>query len=98
MHPKGETVCHWDPLKGLELPPDTNKTCESLADRYSYRCLSNPPYSEQLGGGFLGPGTEDWAQTVAYYVYGDEYNTSTIGLGSSPIRRQYVKEQIDKLR
>jgi hypothetical protein len=51
------------------------------------------PYSYDNTGG--GPGSENWAQAFAYYVY-DGYNPDTIGLHK--IRRQYVKKQIANIR
>ena len=44
------------------------------------------------GGPFVeGPGWEDWAQSLAYYVY-PSYDLTTYGLRQR--RRNYVQEQI----
>ena len=95
-------VCYWNPSAAIEDPPDTLKHCE--LDPSDPDCLRNPPYSSTygslpLGLGYVveGPGWEDWAQSLAFYVYGKALYTNSIGLGANSIRRKYIEEQIAKL-
>jgi hypothetical protein len=74
----------------IEPSPDTRIVCEQNPMLKSCKKL---PYSYDNTGG--GPGSENWAQAFAYYVY-DGYNPDTIGLHK--IRRQYVKKQIANIR
>jgi hypothetical protein len=93
--PGGE-ICYWDPLRSIEPPPDT------CADPTDVDCINNNgdqyPYSSSYGNGgpiFTGPGAEDWANTLGYYVYPNYRQGDVIGL--KKIRRQYVKKQIANL-
>jgi RHS repeat-associated protein len=81
-----------------EPAPDTTRYCDEKPN--DPNCLKNPPYSSKYGyllGApfFTQPGAEDWAQTLAYFVYTKYQSETTIGLGST--RRQYVQDQIDNL-
>lgn len=78
-----------------ELPADT---CHNPND---VRCTQSPnpyPYSSSYGNGgalFTHPGAEDWANSLGYYAFPRYRQPDVLGLG--PIRRQYVKKQIDNL-
>jgi RHS repeat-associated protein len=79
-----------------EAPPDTLRIC--LANPNSPKC-ENPPYSSTYGKngslGALPAGAEDWANSLAYFVYPGYRQSEVIGLGK--VRRQYVKQQIANL-
>lgn len=76
-----------------ELPPDV------CLDPTNIDCTKPPyPYSTsygQAGAVFTGPGAEDWANALAYYVYPEYRQHQVIGLGKA--RRQYVRKQIGNL-
>jgi hypothetical protein len=92
-YPDGED-CYIDMSKAKELPPDTLRMCvKPSSPKDKLYCLQNLPYSYLDTG--AGPGTENWAQALAYYVYPSYDSKNTIRFGS--IRRQYVEEQIAKL-
>ena len=75
-----------------ELPPDTPLAC--VNNPLGANC---PPYSAGFGGFpvLTGPGAEDWANSLAYYVYPNFNQGYAIGLG--PIRKQYVQEKISNI-
>jgi RHS repeat-associated protein len=88
--------CEWDTSQSIEPPPDT------CADPTNTSCTNNGgdpyPYSSSYGNGgriFTGPGAEDWATALGYYVYTDYKQPDVIGLRK--VRRQYVKKQIANL-
>ena len=84
------TGCHLAMSQVIEYSPDTLIDCDGYSTEEKCRAL---PYSyENTGGGI---GIENWAQTLAYYVYPNYRSSTTIGL--QPIRRQYVKKQIANL-
>jgi RHS repeat-associated protein len=84
--------CYWDTSKAIEPAPDATINCNPKQPRPG--CLGGKvPYSQTYGGAgplVEGPGWEDWAQSLAYYVY-PSYDTSTYGL--EPTRRSYVEAQ-----
>lgn len=89
----------WDPAKSLEPPPDATRNC-TLYPHGAGCPQGQKPYSQTYGMPVLGriiegPGWEDWAQSLAYYVY-RSYDLTTYGLES--IRRNYVEEQIRAAR
>ena len=88
-------VCYWDPSQSVEAPPDTLRICK---EKPNDKMCEKPPYSSTYGNSgplFSSVGAEDWAQSLAYFVYPDYQSDITIGLRS--VRRQFVKKQISYL-
>jgi hypothetical protein len=87
----------YDPSTGQvispELPPGTLNNSICISDPTSCEF----PYESTYGGFPLltGPGAEDWANALAYYVFPNYRKGDVIGLGS--IRRQYVQKQISNI-
>jgi RHS repeat-associated protein len=91
---------YYDPDTGQivrpELPPDMLRRCKG--DPTTPGCR---PYSYTYGGEKSYPlialpaGAEDWANSLAYFVYPEHLQGEVIGLKSE--RRQYVKKQISNL-
>jgi len=87
----GMEHCYFDPSTIIEDAPDTLIRCQNPTTVDSV--CQEKLYSYKNTG--AGEGTENWAQTFAYYVYPNYQSSTTIGLKS--IRRQYVKKQIANL-
>ena len=84
--------CYWDPSESIEPAPDAVRNCDPKQPGPG--CPGgDAPYSQTYGGAgpLEWPGWEDWAQSLAYYVY-ESYDPDTYGLGQR--RRNYVQEQI----
>ncbi len=81
--------CFWDFQHSSEIPPDMPLKCGNTNFQQEKECI---PYSFYNTG--AGEGTENWAQSLAYYVY-PSYDNTTSGLRQ--IRRRYVKKQIADL-
>ncbi len=87
--------CYWDPSKAIEPAPDATINCNPKQPGAGCP-RGKTPYSQTYGMPVLGriiegPGWEDWAQSLAYYVY-PSYDPNTYGLEQT--RRNYVQKQI----
>ena len=95
----------WDPFASSEVPPGALKGCtmEDIAKRRT-GCGDKDtfPYALTYGGGgpfFEGPGWEDWADSVASYVYRDYHNsTGQTNLVSGGVRELYVRFQLEHIQ
>lgn len=95
----------WDPFASSEVPPGALQGCtmEDIAKRRT-GCGDKDffPYALTYGGGgplFEGAGWEDWAESVASYVYPDYHNsTGQTNLVSGGARELYVRFQLEHIQ
>jgi RHS repeat-associated protein len=97
----GDTGNVWDPFSNAEIYPGTPIICIHPDTGPNYFQKDCMPYGATYGAFPLltGPGAEDWANSLAAYVYPDGFRLwDETALVSGGVREAYVRTKIQNLR